>query len=738
MSDRKPPEPIRPMSDQDFLKTVSNLVSSAKSYAKNTRVEREREVTLRYYFGEPYGDETVERSSFITQDVMETVTWLLPPIKKKFLWSNRPVEFANTHDTHDMGGDAISNFIAGKVSEEQSEDATEYVGHVFYRENEGYKVLSDVIWDAAVSKTGIMQHQYKEWTEQTSHRFFNLDEAQVDALMAQDMPDGVTANYEVDERRPMLDDMGNPVIGPNGEPVEVVDVTVTRTQEMHGTVVSSVPPEDAFVVAGDLYIWEGMQGFFHRIKRPRFEWLDEGFDEDCVRDMPAETVETEELKITRQGRSTTAVSNVDAWQQEVTGWQCFVRVDKDGDGTHELIRVTMAGEGIEYIMTKDGEPDYEVVNEIPYTDFCLMRIPHAFYGECPADRVANLQLLSTTVMRSTMDYFYEVNTPTVVVGQGGEREDGSTLRDLVERSPGSYVRAEDATQLRIGDRPPDMSPLALQLNQWIDDKVVTRTGSMKMAPASDPNSLQPGSATEVMDRRTTHDEIIDDMAGSIADSLRRVFLQILKTESRYADKPKTIMVKDRWKTIDPRHFPTDMGIKVNVGLGSGITEKRTQQLVALTQKQTELIAQFGFADDNPGQGFVTRNQYYNTCQDLVKAMGLDESSRYFSDPTGKGEFQVPPQILAQIEAQAMQKAQESVLVQLEKYKVDKDTQTKVQVAMLQAQQRDTESERETAQKERDSQRDAETEVYTTNVKEATKRQEIAADIATGSVVNISG
>ena len=737
---------------------TSNLINSAKAYAKNSRTEREREVVMRYYFQEPYGDETVDRSSIVTGEVMETVNWLLPPVKKKFLWSNRPVEFSASYDLEETGDDPMRRLLGDKITQEEADDASEYVAHVFYDENEGFKVICDVFWDAFVSKTGIMQHYYTSEWRQSSRRFFNLTEDQVDALVSEDREDDVDVKYEVDDRRDVDDGMGGTV--------EVVDITVTVTKEVFGTKVKSVPPEDFFVLAGDIYVHEDMQGCFHRIKKPRYQWLDDGYDWDSVMNMPSDTVETEELQITRQGRSTTAVSNVDPMQQEVTGWQCYVNIDKDGDGVTELYKIMLGGEGGDFLLNatpqdggrsrkptlspfkRGGKLAIEQVNEIPYTDFCAWRIPHTFYGECPGDRVADLQLLSSQNTRQRQDYSYEVNMPTLIVGEAGERinEGGEsvTLTDAMDRSPGDVIRAGDASQV-AWNRPPDISPLYIQIEQWIDKKRMERTGSMPIAPATDPDSLNPNSATEVQDRRSSHDEIIDDIAGSFANSLARVFKQILAVEIRYAKKPKTLMIGDKRRKIDPRLLPNVMGVTVNVGQGSGISEKSVAALMATQQTQAQLVQQFGWADDNPAQGFVYRTQFYQTCADLARASGMDSPHKYYTDPTGKNPYPVPPGMYEQMLQQATQEAQQSVLIQLQKYQTDTDAKVDMakiradlEKSMAQTQQRDAASRRETAQKDADSRRDADVTLYEVNTKEATKRQEIAADMAVGRTVNISG
>ena len=710
------------MDESELHNVVTNLYRQAENYVQNTQVESERETTLRYYQSKPYGDEREGMSSFVSAEVLETVNWLLPGVNKKFQYGKKAVEFDATHDTDGAGGDPLRDFILGKVSEEQAEDATVYVNHVYYEENEGFKHFEAVSWDGMVSKTGIMKHYWREREVQTFQRIFEQDPVAVEMRFDPDeLPDHIQAEYTVLREYEAAD--GSPQI----------DIEVKRTATVQGTQIDVVAPEDFLVLPGDDFVHDEMRGCFERIRKTRGEWIAEGLDEALVMEIPANSTETEELTVIRENTSTTGIAggSVDPMQEEVLCIECYLMYDLDGDGVPERIRVLPGGEGGQVFI--EAEP----YDGVPYTDFCPFRVPHTFYGDCPADRVADLQRLTSELLRQSLDYGVEVNTPTVAIGEGGERSDGSTMIDLLDRSTGGAIRVADVGQI-TWNRPPDPSQLNQQLMQWAKQKTVARTGASEVQPASDPNSLQPGSATETLDRRQASDEIKDYIAASYADSLGRVFKKILYLEVLHADRPKTIKVGKEFRTIDPRTLPRELNVRVNVGLGSGSKNATIAYLAGVKENQTDLVDRYGWADENPGRGFVTKSQYFNTCRDMVRAMGFDDPDRYYSDPTGKGEFQIPPEVLAQVQMQAQQEAAQSVLVQLEKYKVDTEAQVDMakiradlEKAMMQTGQRDTESRRETAQKEADSRRDADTKRFTVVEEQATERQEIAANVAYG-------
>jgi hypothetical protein len=103
-----------------------------------------------------------------------------------------------------------------------------------------------------------------------------------------------------------------------------------------------------------------------------------------------------------------------------------------------------------------------------------------------------------------------------------------------------------------------------------------------------------------------------------------------------------------------------MDVIVNVGLGTGSIEQRVQSLMAIVAQQKEILQTLG-----PNNPLVSVKQFRNTLAQIIELQGFKDPSRYFSEITPEAEAQLaqpqqqqqadPAQILAQVEAQKIQK-----------------------------------------------------------------------------------
>ena len=99
------------------------------------------------------------------------------------------------------------------------------------------------------------------------------------------------------------------------------------------------------------------------------------------------------------------------------------------------------------------------------------------------------------------------------------------------------------------------------------------------------------------------------------------------------------MVLGQPMTVDPRKWRYEHYCESNVGLGAGDSEQAIANLGVTLQAQLQLMA--------TGSILVDQKKLYNTLDDLSRAMGKSDTSRYFNDP------EMPQQLLmAQLE-QAM-------------------------------------------------------------------------------------
>ncbi len=89
-------------------------------------------------------------------------------------------------DAHLHRGDSVVRFVPeGPEDEEVAEQATKYVNHVFYKQNNGFMILYNMFLDALMQKVGVVKHYWEEVEKTTSESYQNLTEQEF-SLLEQD------------------------------------------------------------------------------------------------------------------------------------------------------------------------------------------------------------------------------------------------------------------------------------------------------------------------------------------------------------------------------------------------------------------------------------------------------------------------------------------------------------------------------------------------------------------------
>jgi hypothetical protein len=179
---------------------------------------------MEFYLGEAKGElsppEVEGRSRVVSKDLMDTVEWAMPGI----------MEALN-------GADDIVSFKAKRPGEERSaQDATHYVNHIVFQENEGFVTLHDAIKSCLITRMGVVKVSCDKSYDEREERYQGLTQEEVASLeddqdieIASVEPYGVAATT-----------------GPQGEPVEVPTFTVTTKtrKEVMQFKCEGVPPEE--------------------------------------------------------------------------------------------------------------------------------------------------------------------------------------------------------------------------------------------------------------------------------------------------------------------------------------------------------------------------------------------------------------------------------------------------------------------------------------------------------------
>lgn len=187
---------------------------------------------------------------------------------------------------------------------------------------------------------------------------------------------------------------------------------------------------------------------------------------------------------------------------------------------------------------------------------------------------------------------------------------------------------------------PYIGDSALQIVQYIDAKKGITLGNQ--------SSIQGFTADQLYKETATRFEGVQDMGQAKIELVARVYAEtgfrqlfegVIWTAQHYQDEATEIMVLGEPLTVDPTAWKHEHYCESAVGLGAGDTEQAVGNLGAQLATQLQL-AQLG-------SPIVDQKKIYNTLDDLSRAMGKPDTSRYFNDP------EIPQQQLMAMLEQAM-------------------------------------------------------------------------------------
>ena len=124
-------------SDEEILAAIEREESQSYQTTSGT-LKQERDESLKYYLGEEFGNEQVDRSSVVTRDVLDTIEWVLPSLLKTFL----------------AGDEIIKINPVGEEDIAQAEQETEVTNHIIQQKNPGFNIFYTWFKDALLQKTG--------------------------------------------------------------------------------------------------------------------------------------------------------------------------------------------------------------------------------------------------------------------------------------------------------------------------------------------------------------------------------------------------------------------------------------------------------------------------------------------------------------------------------------------------------------------------------------------------------
>ena len=608
----------------------------------------QRKNALKYYLGEPLGNEVEGRSSVVSQDILEVVESILPSLMRMFTQSDKVVNFEPTHP-EDVP---------------YAEQITDYCNFIFNHDNDGFGILQSMFKTALLQKNGFCKVYWKTSKEQKKERYKNLDETQYQALLIDDEVEVIDVKENVDEQAEALIEPG--MEGMAEQVITSYDVEVRRVKEYGRVAIDPVPPEE-ILVSPRAKTLQDCDFIAHRVSKTVSELINMGFDKKDVESLPSAEMEvfnTEAMIRRNYDDSTTElnVSNIDPSMRVVMITECYMRADIDGDGIAELRKIVVGGSGNNsYVILENEE-----ISVFPFAMCVAIPMPFRFFGLSMYDLLADVQLMSTSIMRQTLDNMYMQNSARTVVVDGQ-----ANLDDLLTTRPGSIVRVKSPNAVTPLQTPNFLNE-GLSMLKKIDEVKEKRSGVPNQLMGLNPDTINKSHTTaqsvnQMMQSSTQRIELI---ARSFAEGVKEIFKNVLSVVCEYQDRERIIRLRGKFVSIDPREWVNRYDCTVQVGLGTGNQDQRLEVLGKVLGVQEKLLQ----AGD---MGLVTPQNIYNTLENYLQNSGYKDASQFFVNPATTPpqppkEPQVDPAIqLAQQDLQMrQQKAQADIELKAQKQKAD--------------------------------------------------------------------
>lgn len=432
------------------------------------------------------------------------------------------------------------------------------------------------------------------------------------------------------------------------------DVTVRRRKEIGIARVEAVPPEE-FGITRRAKSIQDSDYCFHEVKKTVGELIALGYDPEQLLKLGTARLDDNEESVARDTVEETATqgqsSNLNKMTRLVVVTEHYCLIDYEGDNKPCLYRVVTGGEGTTEILERNGEPDIEKIDAIPFAAMSPYIQPHRFYGRSVADLVFDIQRIKTSLLRSLLDNIYLANNQRMEISETHAGD--NTIDDLLTNRPGGIVRTKMPGGL-IPIPSTSIGNFAYPMVEYMDATREWRTGVTRQGMGLDPNALQNIGENAILDAANAARQKQKLIARIFAETgIGDLFKLLHKTIRRNDSKENTIRLRNKWVTINPREWKNRNNLIVHVGLGDGTKPQQTAFLMNLLQVQREAAMM-------PQMKLVQPKNIYNTLDRLIQINGLRNIEQYFSDPEKGPPVPAPPDPKIEIEKMKMQGDQQKM------------------------------------------------------------------------------
>lgn len=608
------------LTKDEISQYVYQQIADSEGY-DNDELAAIRKDALDYYYNrESAAPSLPGRSALQSSDVADMIEAVVAQVMPAFDMES-PVEFQ-----------ALS-----EEDEDQARTETNAVNYVVMEQNNGFYEIQQAIRDALLLRNGVMKVYLDEKTDVETVRYEMLTELEYGNLVQRDSGDLSKL------------DNGMNVKLISEEPKGFYNVEVKTKTTLRKICSKAVDPTYfSWEREHDSIYLQDVRFCAERSLPTRSDLIQMGYPKRLINslnsggsvDTSTDTMARNQNATTKQWRGTTPASDI------IETYECYIRLDADGDGIAELLKVVVANDQV----LEAVEVDF-----IPYASGTPFLQPHRFNGLGMFDKLRYIQDQKTFGIRQWADNTNNANNARVGVVDGAVNTD-----DITNSRPGGIVRMSSPDAVV----PFPFTDVGGSIGTFLEytDKMRSERGgaSLDMQAAE----LQvAGHTAHGVERQMSAKELMASMiTRTIAETLLRTVYELVHKAMRlYVPDELTFRAGGEFVTVNPSEWQERKYIDVKAGLSLAERTRKTQALQGIMAHQGMLL-QLGMDGT-----MVDEQSIYAASMEWCRASGISNPEQYLVDPNSEQSQQAAQQKQqqAQQEAQAAQ-AQQQEMLQLQK------------------------------------------------------------------------
>jgi len=588
----------------------------------------ERAQAIKYYLGEPFGNEIEGRSQVVSYDVQDTIESALPQLLKVFVSGDRVVSFDP------------------KSPEDQdaAEQETDYINHLVMEKNNGYLLFYVWFKDALLSKNGYVKTYIEEESEVEEESYEGLTDGQLNMLISdtnvellerETYPDP-SFPAEMNQQAMMMAEMTGEM--PQIPQLHNVKIKITETKKE--IKIKNVAPENIMV----------------SVDTPSTSLNEARFVEH--REVMSRAAAAETFGVSYSKIKGIFADTQDSYEEESNARDIYDeeydRVVNEDEVLVKDVYYKIEDERWRFVVIGNEIIYKEKADCVPFACISPMLMPHRHVGRSYADLTMDIQLIKSTLLRGQLDNMYLANNGRYAIS------DRVNLDDMLTSRPGGVVRVQgDPGSSIMPLQHPPLPAASFSMVEYMDSMKEKRTGVTAYNQGLDSNSLNK-TATGIQQVMNAAAQRLELVARTFAETgVKDLFLLVHRLVRQNYTKPDIIRLRNKWVEVDPRSWKNRKDLTISVGLGSGNKDQQLMHLNSILAFQKEAI----------NYGLTSPDKIYNALAKLTQNAGFKNPEEFWTNPAENPQPQQqqpdPQQTLidGQMQIEQMKAQSESQLAQ---------------------------------------------------------------------------